>query len=141
MTEQNSNSGSDRQQQNTGSGSRQQEQQTGGGNFDNERRNPGTTGSDQTGAGQMEQGGSYRPQGDRGVQFDSDEGQDIDFQPEQQGGTPGQQGSGERRGTQQQEGQTGGGLGQPGGEQGANRGQQGGSGMGADTRGGNQTNR
>lgn len=100
------------QAQNTGAGSRQQEQQTAG--------------------------GSYRPQGDRSVEFEAEEGRDIGFQPEQDSRTPrqqqGQRGEGEGRaqsgaaGSQQE-------------QQSERRDRQAGSQMGADTRGGNETNR
>ena len=146
--------------QNTGAGSRQQEQQTAGGSLDNERQNPGGTNPGQSGSDRVEQGGSYRPQGDRGVQFEADDGPDIDFQTDQQGGAPQQQDShlsldeqaartdqpGERGqgGEQAGYGSGQGGIGSQQEQQSGNRDEQGGragSGMGGDTRGGNETNR
>ena len=79
----------DNQGRHTGAGSRQHEQQTAGGS-DEERRNPGGSDPNQSGVGQQP-GGSYRPQGDRGVQFEAEQGSDIDFQTDQQEGAPAQQ--------------------------------------------------
>ena len=106
MSDQTRNQGQD----NTGAGSRQQEQQTGGGSMDQKDKQQ-TSQEDQG----SQQGGTYRAAGDRGVEFEADEGEDIDFQQEQQSGT-----REDEDGTE---------------------GRQGGTGMGADTRGGNETNR
>ncbi len=82
--------------QNTGAGSRQQEQATAGGSMEQDRQ----------GDSQMEQqGGTYRPEGDRGVEFESDSGNDITMsgrQPEQHGERGSQQDLGRRDDQQEQ---------------------------------------
>lgn len=129
MTEQSN----DNQARNTGAGSRQQEQQTAGGSFATERRDPGAQDPNQSGGSQMEQGGTYRPQGDRGVQFEADGGQDIDFETDQQGGALQQQAAHENMDENAAR------TDQPGDD--PQERAQPGSRMGGDTRGGNVTNR
>lgn len=85
------------QRRNTGAGSRQQEQATAGGTMRDE---------DGEDFGQMEQqGGTYRPAGDRGLDFEADRSGDFDIeddQPSQQAGTARQQ-EGFGRGRQQEQ--------------------------------------
>lgn len=89
--------GQTEQRQNSGAGSRQQEQATAGGSMreDDER-------CDST--RQMEQqGGTYRPEGDRGLDFESDDSGELGIgQAEQQSGREDRDGQFERSRQQEQ---------------------------------------
>ena len=92
--------GDRQQEQNSGAGSRQQEQATAGGSMNEQ---------DGRRSGQMEQqGGTYRPEGDRGLDFESDESGEFGMgQAGQQSGAGRQQEQNDsdrtRRGSQQGE--------------------------------------
>jgi hypothetical protein len=143
MTDKNRSPGSQRQQprqgQNTGAGSRQMEQQTGGGSMQQDQGRPPTSSwmEQQGGVGRQqeqgrgapgempEQAGSARQQGD--MSFESERGEDVEFQPEQQQGERPKGDDPDLRkkpGGMQHEAQGGAGA-QPGS-----------TGMGTDTRGG-----
>ncbi|MGX7894604.1 hypothetical protein [Tsuneonella sp. HG222] len=84
-----------KQSQNSGAGSRQQEQANAGGSMNPEQEQPQ----------QEQQGGTYRPEGDRAVDFQPDDGNDITMetgQPEQTGGSHGQPDPGRREQQPQQ---------------------------------------
>ena len=86
------------QQQNTGAGSRQQEQANAGGSMREDEEQFGDR------SHQMEQqSGTYRPEGDRGVDFESDGSGELGMgQAEQQSGRQGQDGESDRSRQQEQ---------------------------------------
>src|SRR5690348_712759 len=84
----------------TGAGSRQHEQQTQG------DRQTQMDQSDRSSGQQSQQGGSYQPEGDRGVQFQAEQGQDdIRFEEDEALGEQMEQGEGGNRQQEQQPGQ------------------------------------
>ena len=96
MNDRESSNPGQQQRQNTGAGSRQQEQATAGGSMQNE---------DTEGSGQQEQqGGTYRPEGDRGVDYQADQSGELGMgeRPAQQPGTESQQDGFDRSRQQEQ---------------------------------------
>jgi hypothetical protein len=87
----------------TGAGSRQQEQQTAGGSMQT-GVDPGD-GRPSDAVQMRQQGGTYRPEGDRGVEFQADQGRDIGFEDDRQ--LDDQLRPGERGGQRQQAQQSG----------------------------------